>query len=703
MSTEPSITRHDSAEPGNEIPNSFVPKTGERDPVPASLVDQTKSEIRQLVAEITELSQANLSDQAFFEGFLNRVTTALAAAGGAVWLNDPHSDQLRLEYQINVPPTCLPADSRAQPHDLLLKQVASAGSIQLVPPQSGSGRSSSPGNPCEFLLIFSPIRVEQRVVGLLEIFQRPGADPATQNGYLRFASQVCELASKFFQYKKLRSLSEQQELWQNLEPFVETIHRGLDIEQTVYHIANESRRFIGCDRVSVALQQGNACHVRAVSGLDSIERRADQVKKLGGLASVVNLSGEPLWYDGDADALPPQIRQPLDDYIALAHPRMLAIIPLLEVNPKNDPPGSQPAATQPIGALVIEQLKESRVDHALQRRTDVVVQHSQTALTNAIRYHRVFLLPVWQMLGRVRDRFRSDRRAKTLTCLGLAAGLLAFFTLMPFPFHVGSSGQLMPQSQHQVFAQVDGVLQEIFVSEENLQEVQAGQVLARMTNNDLMVQIQNLQGQINQMREQRRKFERAMHERMEPIDDIMIEGERIKTEQAEISLRRELDLKLEQARKLEILCPANGQITNWKVRQNLLGRPVEKGQALMTIVDPETTWQVELEVPERRMGHLIKRLQQNDESPTVEFTLASFPGRRFVGKLKSVDLKMEVYSDAGNSALALVEFDNEQVPIGLLRSGTRASANIHCGTESIGYVWFHEFFETVQATYMKWF
>jgi hypothetical protein len=64
---------------------------------------------------------------------------------------------------------------------------------------------------------------------------------------------------------------------------------------------------------------------------------------------------------------------------------------------------------------------------------------------------------------------------------------------------------------------------------------------------------------------------------------------------------------------------------------------------------------------------------------------------------------MEVYSDAGNSALALVEFDNEQVPIGLLRSGTRASANIHCGTESIGYVWFHEFFETVQATYMKWF
>ena len=194
-----------------------------------------------------------------------------------------------------------------------------------------------------------------------------------------------------------------------------------------------------------------------------------------------------------------------------------------------------------------------------------------------------------------------------------------------------------------------------------------------------------------------------MHERLAAVDDIMMEGERIKAEQAEISLNRELDLKLEQAGKLAVVCPADGQIVNWKVRQQLLGRPVKKGQALMTIVDPQTTWQVELEIPERRMGHLMNQLQQNEEKPTVEFTLASLPGSEFQGRLISVDLKLDVYSDAGNSALAWVEFDPAQVPAGVLKSGTRATARIRCGSGSIGYVWFHEFFETVQATLHKWF
>ena len=123
----------------------------------------------------------------------------------------------------------------------------------------------------------------------------------------------------------------------------------------------------------------------------------------------------------------------------------------------------------------------------------------------------------------------------------------------------------------------------------------------------------------------------------------------------------------------------------------------------MTIVDPQTTWQVELEIPERRMGHLMSQLQQNEEKPIVEFNLASLPGSEFQGRLISVDMKLDVYSDNGNSALAWVEFDSTQVPPGILKSGTRATARIRCGNGSLGYVWFHEFFETVQATLHKWF
>ena len=64
---------------------------------------------------------------------------------------------------------------------------------------------------------------------------------------------------------------------------------------------------------------------------------------------------------------------------------------------------------------------------------------------------------------------------------------------------------------------------------------------------------------------------------------------------------------------------------------------------------------------------------------------------------------MEVYSDAGNAARVIIEFDNSQVPKELLRSGTRVNANILCGTESIGYVWCHELIETAQSAWIRWF
>ncbi|MCH2180833.1 MAG: efflux RND transporter periplasmic adaptor subunit [Mariniblastus sp.] len=703
MSTDPSISRHDSAAGGEETPHPFVPPTGPPDPAANDLVDQAKSEILQLVSEIRELSQAEMTQQAFFEGFLARVIHALAAAGGAIWLNDPGSRQRHLACQVNLPASCLPPHPAVTSHQRLLDQVARVEAGQLVPPQTEPQDDDRPANPTEFLLIVVPLRIDQQPVGLVEIFQRTGANRSTQAGYLHFAHQVGELASQFLRNQKLRSLSEQQAFWQDLEQFGQVVHQGLDLEQTLYQVANEGRRLVGCDRVSVALQQGKECQVRAVSGLDSIERRAEQVKRLGELATLTLQTGEPFWLEGETSSWPPQLRHVLEAYQAIAHPRWLAILPLRETEQAVTGEAPASAVGRPIGALIIEQLKESQVDPAMKSRAELIVPPSQSALGNALRYDNLFLLPLWKTLGQVRERFRGEHRARTLTCLGLATGFLALLTLIPYPLKVRCSGQLVPESQYQVFAQVDGILQEIPISEENLQTVQAGQVLARMTNNDLMVQIQNLQGQINQVREQRRKLERAMHERMEPVDDIMMEGERIKTEQAEISLRRELDLKREQARKLEILCPADGQIVNWKVRQQLLGRPVEKGQALMTVVDPQTTWQVELEIPERKMGHLMERLQQDAESPTVEFTLASLPGREFTGRLKSVDLKLDVYSDTGNSALAWVEFESAEIPPGLLRSGTRATAKIGCGSGSIGYVWFHEFFETVQATFLKWF
>ena len=68
-------------------------------------------------------------------------------------------------------------------------------------------------------------------------------------------------------------------------------------------------------------------------------------------------------------------------------------------------------------------------------------------------------------------------------------------------------------------------------------------------------------------------------------------------------------------------------------------RPVTRGQNLMTIVDPDTSWQIELEMPEKRLAHLIRARQESDQPLKVTFGLVSNPGTEYEGELLHIDEK----------------------------------------------------------------
>src|SRR4051812_29708525 len=83
------------------------------------LVLETRNQIRALVDEIRRLSESDVSLPQFYDGLLNRVVSALAATGGAMWtLDDEHRPQLA--YSINLESL---SDSAATRHVLLLRRV----------------------------------------------------------------------------------------------------------------------------------------------------------------------------------------------------------------------------------------------------------------------------------------------------------------------------------------------------------------------------------------------------------------------------------------------------------------------------------------------------------------------------------------------------------------------------------------------------
>ena len=682
-----------------------------------SLVNQTRQQIRVLASEIEQLAKSDCTEEEFFEGFLTRSTSALASIGGAIWMLDDQR-QLRLRYQINLKQTGLAERPAAQTqHHRLLQRVLAKGESTLIAPQSGAIESNSgaateeanpaeAANPTDFLLVLAPLMIDQKPVGLIEIFQRSATGPNTQQGYLRFLNQMGETGSRYLANHRIRSFAAQQQMWHQLEQFIRSIHQGLDSKKTVYTLANESRRLIDCDRVSVALGTGRNCRVQAVSGLDSIERRAGQVKQLNLLAAAVIKTGQPLWYNDQHDALPPQLETKLQRYVDQSHTKMLAVIPLVEAReaPAIDRPSKKKKNDKPIGALIVEQLSDSRISSTTQQRVDVVVHHGQLALTNANRYSSIFLMPLWRFLGKVSRIFNVEQRWKTaaVTLTLVAAGL--FLTMFPYTFGLSANGRLVPETQFEVFAQTDGTMAEIFVSDTGDTVVQKQQVLGLMKNSDIELAISGIQGQIAEAESRiGANAQRRASGKLETNEKTELETLIQSDKQEIISLERELQIRQEEQQLLTLTSPSAGRVVNWNVKQNLTNRPVTRGQNLMTIVPPEAVWELELQMPERRLAHLFRAIKDNDEDLKVTFGLVSNPGTEYTGKLISVDRKLDVYSDDGNAALVRVAFENAEIAEELLRTETRVTAKVHCGDRSIGYVIFHELIETVQSKWMLWF
>ena len=164
-------------------------------------IHRAKQEIQGLVQEVVELSRSEIEPTEFYAALLDKSVTALAAVGGVVWTQE-EGTPLGLEYQVNLRETGLAESEEAQmQHGRLLQQVIAKGEPALIPPHSGFGDSpdgeDAAANPTDFLLVLAPIKSDRGVDGLVEIFQRAGARPTTQRGYLRFMSQICELAGEY--------------------------------------------------------------------------------------------------------------------------------------------------------------------------------------------------------------------------------------------------------------------------------------------------------------------------------------------------------------------------------------------------------------------------------------------------------------------------------------------------------------------------
>jgi multidrug efflux pump subunit AcrA (membrane-fusion protein) len=550
--------------------------------------------------------------------------------------------------------------------------------------------------------------------GLIEIFHQQNL-PDVERGYLTFLEQVSAVAGDYLGRRQLKTLDTQQSTLTQVERFSRAVHESLDPVATAFVLANEARRIIGCDRVSVLVRRRRKMRLEAVSGQESVERRASAVQAIETLVRVVATAGDPLWHPDPARELPPQIEEELEHYIDESHATALAIIPLEK--PRPTPvvkPGGVDAvavakaeaaprtAPEPIGAIVAEWFSSSSFDEGKRARVDLVAEHGKVAIANALTHTGLPFYGLLDLLGKSRALTTARNLPRTvLAALSAAAALLALI-LIPAELRLEGKGTLEPVHRRDVFAGIDGVVEKLESGLEHGAGVTGGQLLATLRNTDLEVALTDVLGRKASSEEQLVSTRRALLE-----DKKISADEKTRLAGRAAQLQREIE-SLEQQRKLyelkkldlEVRSPIDGVIVTWQVRDRLTLRPVEKGQSLMSIADKTGPWELEVHMSDDRLGHINRAAldaKQAGRELKVDYILATAPGTRHYGLVKEIHEQAEVRGEAGNTVLVRVTIDPERHEKEELGAGATVTARIACGKRPLGYVWFHDVLAFIQS------
>ncbi|MGI9516047.1 MAG: efflux RND transporter periplasmic adaptor subunit [Pirellulaceae bacterium] len=655
-------------------------------------VEAVKQRIRQILAELKQLAKSEVSDQEFLGQLVARTLESTGAAGATIWQvdEDGHASVVH-EAGTTASKVNLDDDQREM-HNKLVRTVVASGRPTLIEPQARDQGSGEVLNPMAFLLLLKPLNdpaLHRHYA--IELFQRPDIAAAARTGYMRYLEEIGEIFATWQARNQLRFQTSRQSEQQRLLGFVRDIHSSLDPREVAYAAANDGRLLAECDRLSVLSFDGRTAKVLSVSGQDDFDNRSNVVRKQQDLAAAVCRSRQPLWLTGESEGLPRVIKHLVDDYLNDSHARTLGVIPLIQGDEEQDqdPDVRETEPPEVNGALVFEWFGQDVSEQEAAGHVEVLSDHVGRALANADTYRSIFLMPVWRTIGKWRWLIKARTLPKTIA---VAVGLLLltlFFTLFPWSLQMRVQGVLQPVEQQNVFANMQGVIEHVYV--EHNQQVKKGEKLLDLRNDELEYQLTTAERQLTEI-VQRIRTTMALLPLLPDDQEDATAAKLADLNEQLVTINQQINELEKMKSKLEIRAPIDGTIVSWDPQRDLIERPVERQDVVLVIAAVNSDWQMELFIPERKYGHVLG----GGKDPGVTFFSATDPNRSYQGQITRLESHAAEHPPYGSSVRAFASFEDPQGALDLY-VGAAVTAKIDCGTSSVGYAWFHELFEFVQS------
>jgi multidrug efflux pump subunit AcrA (membrane-fusion protein) len=498
------------------------------------------------------------------------------------------------------------------------------------------------------------------------------------DGALRLMKVFAEVVEDYLQRRELAELRAKVAADHDLSQLLLRLHASLDPLTTAYTIANDGRRWLQCERVSVArYEPGGRAKVLAISGVDTVDARAEDVRRLAELCTTVARLREPVHWTGQHDEqCPPQLCEALDAYVDRSHAQRLSALPLSTA------------------VVVVEWRSAQAATPALRSRIDLLAEHGRVAWERAVE-HDLPLLGWFERLEKAKTLLRRRWAWASLLMASIAALALGLY-LIPADFQLAANGVLQPRLRKHLFAPADGIVERVAV--EHGDSVARGAELLTLRDVQLDLEFSRVSGDL-QTTQSRLAAIRAKRSSRAPSDDeessaLALAAEEEQLKQKIDGLEAQLQVLAAMKAELTVVSPLDGQVLTWQAHDLLAARPVKRGQLLLTIAQGEGPWELELRLPDADAGHLLRAQQARQHLP-VTFLLATDPAQSHHGIVERVALDVDASDGRAPSVLVTVKLDGPALDDA--RAGAGVIARIDCGRRSIGYVWLHDLIDAVRS------
>lgn len=495
-----------------------------------------------------------------------------------------------------------------------------------------------------------PLVADGEALGALELVNDVGGKDLFDEADVAFLEALADDAAAALRNARLFEVERRA---RDLKALLEVSHEitsTFDLDRVLVSVVNLAGRAVRFDRCVIAVWDREQLRVRAISGEEKLDAKSQLVKQLEAFLVWTAERSDPLDV-ADVEAVDPlavTLRSLFAAYLATSGTRALLVLPITD-------------AEGELGRLLFEFRAPGQLEPWMREAAALLTNEAALAIRNAQLYADVPFISLLEPLAQKRRQLLALPRARIAKYSALVLAVVALLGLVRLPMRITASDAVVHAAMERpVRAGAAGIITDVLVRDGD--RVAAGQPIAQLRNEDLLLRLGSVDGDV-------RVAERQQITAEARGDAAAATAARLRAAQ----LRNALQLLRQEADGLVVRAPAAGIVLTPRLEERV-GSFRDAGEPIAWIGDPE--W---AEIRLRIAQHDIGELRTGDR---VRVRVAARPAYRFEGNVQAIAPLAEA-RDGEPFYVVRALLDNRD---GMLLAGMNARARVITRTRPLGYV-----------------